>query len=406
MKKKQLIEYYSLSADKIHVIPRGVDSSLFKPICRIIEKNTPTFCSIGSIKPQKNTLALIDLFANLQLKYPKSILRIIGSSQNQQYYQQVINKIKQLGLSDKIELTGYLASDQLTTMIADCHIHISTSNCETFGRSIFETLASGMPNIARLSNNAAYDFLKNLPYIKFTRDNNEALEAIDQLLLDFPKLSSMASEIGNLYDDKRLGKLITAKICQRKTLIVSDYDGTLFHKNCYNKTIHYIKNFKQFSPRVICSARSTEGLLMAIRHYNLKVDWIISYSGAVITDARGNILFINPLLKEEIKTIINLVSEYEQIIVNDQVIQIATSSMINGLISGMNIEIYQDKKFISNWQSTKLNAICRLLDHINWQGNIQALGDGKYDLQYLSYFDGHLVENNTDISTSQQIEKL
>jgi hydroxymethylpyrimidine pyrophosphatase-like HAD family hydrolase len=263
-----------------------------------------------------------------------------------------------------------------------------------------------MPNITRLRNNAAYDFLKNLPYIKFTLDNNEALYAIDEVLLNFPKLSSMATEIGNLYDDKRLGKLITAKICNNKTLIVSDYDGTLFHKTCHNRTIYYIKNFKHFRPRIICSARSTEDLLIAIRHYNLEVDWIISYSGAVITDGKGNILFINPLLKEEIETIMDIVSEYEKIIVNDQVIQISTSSIINDLIPGMNIETYQDKIFISNWQSSKLRAICRLLDHINWKGNIQALGDGKYDLEYLRYFDGHLVQNETDIHSSKQIQEL
>jgi hydroxymethylpyrimidine pyrophosphatase-like HAD family hydrolase len=102
----------------------------------------------------------------------------------------------------------------------------------------------------------------------------------------------------------------------------------------------------------------------------------------------------------------DIVSEYEKIIVNDQVIQISTSSIINDLIPGMNIETYQDKIFISNWQSSKLRAICRLLDHINWKGNIQALGDGKYDLEYLRYFDGHLVQNETDIHSSKQIQEL
>ncbi len=404
--KKQLIEYYGVSENKIHVIPRGVDTNLFKPISRILEKKPPTFCSIGTIKPQKNTLELIDLFSNLQNKYPKSVLRIIGSIQNHQYYQQVKKKINELGLSKNIELTGYVSPDKLSNMIADCHIHISTSNCETFGRSIFETLASGIPNITRLKNNAAYDFLQNLPYIKFTLNNNETLHAIDEILLDFPKLSSMATEIGNLYDDKRLGKLIVAKIFNRGTLIVSDYDGTLFHKTCHNRTIYYIKNFKQFRPKVICSARSTEDLLVAIKRYNLEVDWIISYSGAVITDGKGNILFINPLLQEEIEKIMDVVPEYEKIIINDQVIQISTSLIINNPFPEMNIETYQNKKFISNWQSSKLRAICRLLDHINWKGNIQALGDGKYDLEYLRYFDGHLVQNENDINFSKQIQEL
>ena len=405
--KKQLLEYYSVPEHKIHVIPRGVDSSLLKPIARTLDKKeSPIFCSIGSIKLQKNTLELIDLFFELKNNYPQSMLRIIGPVQNQLYYDQVIAQINDLELGASIEFTGHIAHDELGKAVADCHLHISTSNCETFGRSIFETLAFGMPNIARLKNNAAAEFLQNLPYIKFVDSNNQALQAVEEILLDFPKLSAMASEIGNLYEDKRLSKLIVAKICKSDSLIISDYDGTLFHKNSSSRTVSYIEKFKQFSPRVICSARSTEDLLAEMAFYDLEVDWIISYSGAVITDGSGNILFINPLTQEEIKRVTDIVPECEKIIVNEQMIQISTLSKICEDIFGLNIETYQGKKFVANWQSSKLRAICKLLDHINWQGEIKTLGDGKYDLEYLTYFDGHLIQDESDIGFLKQTKEI
>ena len=404
--KNQLQEYYHIPENKIHVIPRGVDRSLFKPVSHDLNKDKPLiFCSIGSIKPQKNTLELVELFLSIKNTYPDSQLLIIGPVQNQPYYEQVKDKISSLRLAKDIELIGYVSPEKLSDIIKDCHIHISTSKCETFGRSIFETLASGIPNIARLENNAAYDFLQNLPYIKFISDNNEAMEFINAIVSDFPKLSSMASEIGTLYDDKRLEKPIVAKICNSDTLIVSDYDGTLFHKSCNNKTANYIEKFKQFTPRVLCSARSTEDLLMEMKRYDLEVDWIISYSGAVTTDGKGNILFVNSLLEEDIKKIMNLVTEHKKIIVNDQIIQISTSHTINNFIPGLNIEIYQGVSFISSWQSSKLRAICKLLDHINWKGDIKALGDGKYDLEYLRYFDGHLVQGEKEISFPNQLKR-
>lgn len=404
--KEQLINYYNISKDKIHVLPRGVVRSIFKPTIRNLNENL-VFCSIGSIKPQKNTLELLDLFAQLKQKYPKSFLRLIGPVQDKLYYQQVTDKIKKLGIHQNIELIGYVPPNKLSKTIADCHIHISTSNCETFGRSIFETLASSIPNVARIKNNAAYDFLQNLPYIKFVSTNKEALKAIDEIISNFSKLSSMASEIGYLYDDKRLARLIIAKICNNDNLIISDYDGTLFHKECHHKTINSIKKFKQISPRIICSARSTKDLLIETRRYNLEVDWIISYSGAVITDGKGNLLFINSLSKEEIKKIICKITEvknnttdesilqnsllYNKIVIDNKVIQISTTSKINTFFPEFNIETYQRKNFISKWESSKLRAICKLLDYINWQGNVIALGDGKYDLEYLKYFDGCLV---------------
>ncbi|MFK7974033.1 MAG: glycosyltransferase [Rickettsiaceae bacterium] len=404
--KKQLQEYYHIPENKIHVIPRGVDRNFFKPVSRDFNKNKPLiFCSVGSIKPQKNTLELVDLFSSIKNAYPESQLRIIGPIQNQPYYKQVKDKISSLRLAESIELIGYVSPEKLSDIIADCHIHISTSNCETFGRSIFETLASGIPNIARLENNAAYDFLQNLPYIRFTSNNNEAMRAIDEILSYFSKLSLMASEIGTLYDDKRLEKPIVAKICNSDTLIVSDYDGTIFHKSCESRTADYIEKFKQFTPRVLCSARSTEDLLVEIKRYDFEVDWIISYSGAVTADGKGSILFINPLLEEEVKEIMNIVPEYQKIIVNNQVIQISTSSTINNSIPGLNIETYHGVSFISNWKSSKLRAICKLLDHINWKGYIKALGDGKYDLEYLRYFDGHLVQGEKEISFANQLKR-
>lgn len=395
--KQQLKKYYSIPEEKIHVIPRGVNTSLFRPKARVIDKKKqPIFCSIGSIKPQKNTLELIDLFAKLKSKYTESILRIIGPTQNHLYYQKVKEKIKELHLSKSIELIGYTASEKLSNVIQDCHIHISNSNCETFGRSIFETLASGIPNIARFKNNAAYGFLQNLPYIKFISNSNEAFNAIDEILLGFSKLSLMACEIGNLYDDSRLKNQIVAKICNNDILVISDYDGTLFHQNCHNTTIRYIEKFKQFSQKVICSARSTEDLLVEMEYYNLQVDWIISYSGAITTDGKGNILFINPLSEEEIEEITNLVSDYKKIIVDDQVVQIVTPSIVNKFITGIRAETYQKKSFFSNWESSKLKAICKLLDYINWKGNVMALGDGKYDMEYLRYFDGYLIQNKKE----------
>lgn len=62
-------------------------------------------------------------------------------------------------------------------------------------------------------------------------------------------------------------------------IAISDFEGTLFHKNDPEKTKRYIKAFKRFSTKVICSARSIHDLLEKMQSYNLEVDWIIGYSG-------------------------------------------------------------------------------------------------------------------------------
>ncbi|WP_341757690.1 glycosyltransferase [Candidatus Tisiphia endosymbiont of Ditula angustiorana] len=391
LEKKQLIEFYAVSKRKIQVVPRGVDTSLLIPKIRFFNK-LPVFCSLGSIKPQKNTLGLIDLFAKVKNRFSEATLRIIGPVQNQEYYNAVKNKIKKLGLDNIIELTGYIPPAKLASAIEDLHIHISTSTCETFGRSIFETLASGIPNIARIQNNAAAEFLSDLPYAKFISNNNEALDAIEEVLNNLPKLSEMSLEIGKLYSDKILERLLVAKIHNKKAVAISDFDGTLFHKNDYERTKKCMSKFQQFSTKIICSARSLNDLLKEIRQNNLKVDWIIAYSGAVIADGEGNILFITPIDLKDIKKLQSLVPEARKITVSKQVVQMSMPISLLLDIFDLHVEIYQEIAFVANWQSSKLRAIHRLLNHISWSGTVEAFGDSEYDKEFLTYFGGKFVK--------------
>lgn len=60
-------------------------------------------------------------------------------------------------------------------------------------------------------------------------------------------------------------------------------------------------------------------------------------------------------------------------------------------IFGLNVEVYQNTAFIADWEASKFRAIHRLLSHINWFGNVKAFGDGIYDKEFLTYFDGKLI---------------
>jgi glycosyltransferase involved in cell wall biosynthesis len=390
LEKKQLIDLYQIPENVLHLVPRGIDTSFIVPKVRYLN-GSPIFCSIGSIKPQKNTLDLIDLFANLLVKFPDSKLKIIGPIQNDAYYQKVIDKTYHLGLNNNVEFTGYLAPDQISSAIQECHIHISTSLCETFGRTIFETLASGLPNIARLENNGAADFLSHLPYIKFVSNNKEAVDAICKILDNLSELSEMATEIGELYDDKLLAKILAAKICYKETIAISDFDGTLFHKNDLARTSKCVEEFRIFDKKVICSARPIEDLLEQNKLYDLQADWIIAYSGAVVTDGSGQVLWITPLNQKDISKLKSLLMIAEVTKFQEELLQISIPSDLELNVPGLNVEIYQEKAFISNWQASKFRAINKLLNHIKWFGNIKTFGDGRYDREFLNYFDGQLI---------------
>lgn len=390
LEKRQLITSYTVPPNHIHVVPRGVDTRLLNPQIRTFE-GAPLFCSVGSIKPQKNTLELVRLFAQIKKKHPKALLKIIGPIQDRSYGEYLQQEIRELGLTSAIELTGHIPPDKLAETIAGAHIHLSTSSCETFGRAIFETLASGVPNIAKKSHNAAAEFLHDLPYAHFSDDHESMLTAVNTMLANLSTLSTMAMEIGTLYDDAILSEMLLAKICQRETIGISDFDGTLFHKEDPERTIQSIDVFRRFSKRILCSARTVSDLLNEMRHYDLDVDWIVGCSGAVVADGQGKQLWSTPLQPHHITHLEQTLTEAKRIEHEGDVLQLSSTAHPLPEHPDLRVEIYQGIAFIGHWEASKLRAIHRLLRTINWTGQVATFGDGRYDREMLVYYDGTLI---------------
>lgn len=387
LEKKQLIEQYSISEDHIRVIPRGIDNSSIQHILRFHSKKLK-ICSIGSIKPQKNTHELIDTYKIIHNAFPQSSLKIIGPIQNTDYFTELKKKIEQSNIGDSISILGHIAPHQISTVIKDEHIHLSTSSCETFGRAIFETLAMGLPNIIKSPNNAAYDFLSHLPYVFFIENTDLVLDALQTILEQLPRFSLQAAEIGTLYCDKFLSNLLVSEITSQPYLSISDYDGTLYHKNSEDLTKKSINTFKKFQTRIICTARKTEDIIAELAHFNLTVDWIISYSGAVVTTGTGKKAWTLPIEKEVIKQIMQLDPSAEPIYYKDELIQLSPTINIPFEQLGLRAEHYNKKTYLLHRHASKLHSAIKLLKSIKSKNRIRVFGDGLYDREMLFFFDG------------------
>jgi hydroxymethylpyrimidine pyrophosphatase-like HAD family hydrolase len=257
------------------------------------------------------------------------------------------------------------------------------ANCETFGRAIFETLASGLPNVAQRKENAAAEYLEHLPYARFVQGVDEALEAIEAILHTYEVLSSRALEIGYLFDDVFLSRLLVSKICKRKAMGIADFDGTLYHKEDPERTERCIAAFQKYEVRVLCSARPLEDLLHQLDVFNLKVDWIIASSGAIVSKGSGEPLWMTPLPAFDLP-------HGTPIIFEGNVLQVATLSKEASSYE-FRTEIYQGQPFVSHWKASKLHAVHRLLKTLDWLGQVQVFGDGPYDRELITYFDGQRI---------------
>ncbi len=248
-----------------------------------------------------------------------------------------------------------------------------------------------MPNIAKATENAAAEYLQHLPYARFVDDEYQAVEIIDEILLHLPELSEMAMEIGTLYDDEMLSRLLAAKICNKNAIGIADFDGTLFHKDDHEKTLRCMDVFRRFPVRVICSARPIQDLQARLKFYQLEVDWMIGCSGSAVANGQGQLLWLTPLNLHHVSHLERSIPQAKRLEVDDHVLQIAGPIESLPNLKGYRLESYQDTAYIAHWQASKFHAVHRLLRYLNWSGQVQVYGDGPYDSELLAYFDGTLI---------------
>lgn len=405
VERRQLTESYGATADRIRVVPRGIDRRAMLPKVRVLD-GPLRLCSIGSIKPQKNTLGLIRLFQAVRTRYPDSRLRVIGPTQDRDYAARVAEEVAALRLSAAIDFTGYVAPDCITDAVSTSHIHVSASHFETFGRAIFETLSLGLPNLARASDNAAAEYLAGAPYARFNDSMPDTLRALDEVVCDLPHLSRMAQEVGGLFDDSALADLLAAEITDAEPLAVSDFDGTLLHKGDAIRTERCVRAFQTYARRVVCSAREVPDLMRTMESSGVSAEWIIGYGGAAIADGQGRSLWHRPLSDDEIGFLKEQLPHSRPIIWNDAVLQMTVSSAAVPPLPGFRVEQYQDTTFIGAWECSKLRTVQRLMRLLGWKGRVRAFGDGLYDSEMLVYFDGTRIVPTVTDPTSRQAQEI
>lgn len=388
LERRQLIELYGVAPQRIRVVPRGVDRSLLSPHVRR-KAGAPVFCSVGSIKRQKNTAGLVRTFARISERFPGALLRVIGPVQDANYAAEVAQEVARLGLAGAIEWMGPVAPPDLPAALDGAHLHLSASICETFGRAIFETLASGLPNVVPLARNAAAEHLHGTPYTFFYDDEDGAVAAVEAALSDYSRRSELALEVGELFDDAVLARLLRAEVLGDEILAVSDYDGTLFHKDDSERTRRCVAAFQRYPQRIICSARSIPDLLAAMERLGLTAQYVVGWSGAVVADARGRALWRSVLSASEVRALVaSLPASAVPVVDGGEHIQFAAPAEDVVAPPGVRVETYQGTAFVGRWDNSKLHAVHRLLRHIGWSGRVRAFGDGPHDVPLLTYFDG------------------
>lgn len=151
--------------------PQRRDRTCLAPWLSPQEQNNKVLLFLGRLGFEKRVDLLIEAFARLQRKQPNYSLIIAGDGPDN-----VVNQLKRLAepLSN-VHFTGFLLGDNKANVLASCDVFCSPSPYETFGRTVVEAMASGIP-IVTVSSGAVSEYvLDGVNGYLVAPDNAEAL---------------------------------------------------------------------------------------------------------------------------------------------------------------------------------------------------------------------------------------
>ena len=151
--RDEIIKYFPSVADKLRVVPCGVDSTRFHPVDNheLIEEtkkrlgiNRDYFLYLGTLEPRKNLRRLViayDQFRRGKSEYPALVLAGGKGWLNDE----LVRTIKELNLGEDLLELSYVPEEHLCALMSGALAFVFPSIYEGFGMPPLEAMACGVP---------------------------------------------------------------------------------------------------------------------------------------------------------------------------------------------------------------------------------------------------------------------
>lgn len=170
--KRDMVKFYGVDEDKINVVPEGVDTRIFRPICdtsallqwrkKVFGEDVPFIAYIGKPTERRNLSALIRAFSELKKAgYPHKFLICGASLPGTSPFRRVV---EELGLQSEVTVLDYVTHEEMPLVYNAASLFIYPSSYEGFGMPVLEAMACGTPVIA-LDNTAFPEFAGGVAHL-------------------------------------------------------------------------------------------------------------------------------------------------------------------------------------------------------------------------------------------------
>lgn len=139
--KRDIVGRFGLNPERVHVIPNGIDLSIWPPGHKADAEN-PYLLTVSANRPYKNTVEIIQHHSLWAHKYR---LKIVSS--NARYGTAIRSAVKSHGLDCRVDFIDDISQAELVALYRGATAMIYPSLMEGFGRPPLEAMAVGCPAI-------------------------------------------------------------------------------------------------------------------------------------------------------------------------------------------------------------------------------------------------------------------
>lgn len=201
VERAHLVWYYGARADRIVVIPCGVDTELFQPMGQASAKDLlelspdPLLLYVGRLQPIKGLQTLLEAMALLA---GNTSLLIVGGDQDEPddgHAARLRRRVAALGLGQRVRFLGAQPQRRLRLFYAAAHATVMPSYYESFGMVALEAMACGSPVVASRVGGLATTVRDGLTGYLVTEGDPAALAyRLGQILTDAARRARLGRE--------------------------------------------------------------------------------------------------------------------------------------------------------------------------------------------------------------------
>jgi glycosyltransferase involved in cell wall biosynthesis len=198
--RRDMERFYHLPAERIHVIPEGVDTDLFRPIDdaallaewrrRVLGEDVPFLLYVGKPTKRRNLPNLLRAFAHLKRarRLPHKLL-LIGTALPGTSFQQLVDE---LALGSEIVTIPHAPHAEIALAYNACSVMLYPSSYEGFGMPVLEAMACGAP-VVTLNNTAFPEFAGGIARLLPDAEVDTLIGGIEEVLGDMAQRAHMRS---------------------------------------------------------------------------------------------------------------------------------------------------------------------------------------------------------------------